>query len=117
MSATELRIATMLAAAVLIWTAAAGSSPALADDETFGLPDAPGREEVIAYCGACHSMKLVIQQGLDRKSWAETLIWMYEEQEMPELEPDEEKLVLDYLAQYVGPDSHKERLRRHRGGG
>lgn len=87
------------------------SPPSYADDETFGLPEAPGREEVLAYCGACHSMKLVVQQGLTRQSWQDTLTWMYEEQEMPRLEPDEEKLVLDYLAKYVGPDSQKERLR------
>lgn len=69
---------------------------------------------MLAYCGACHSMKLVVQQGLDRKGWAETLVWMYDEQEMPRLEPEEEKLVLDYLAKYVGPEGHEERLRRNR---
>ncbi|MEJ2122881.1 MAG: hypothetical protein P8Z76_19720 [Alphaproteobacteria bacterium] len=86
------------------------SLPSYADDETFGLPNAPGREELLAFCGACHSMKLVVQQGLTRQSWEETLIWMYEEQEMPRLEPEEEKLVLDYLAKYVGPEAQKERL-------
>lgn len=98
----------------LFVTAAVSGRPVLADDETFGLPDAPGREDVLAYCGACHSMKLVVQQGLDRQGWAETLEWMYDEQEMPRLEPDEEKLVLDYLAKHVGPEGREERLRRNR---
>lgn len=102
-----------LGVALFITTVVSGR-PVQAEDETFGLPDAPGREEVLIYCGACHSMKLVVQQGLDRKGWAETLVWMYEEQEMPQLEPDEEKLILDYLAKYVGPEGHKERLRRNR---
>lgn len=81
------------------------------DDEYLGLPDAPGREEVAAYCGACHSLGLVVQQGQTRDGWAEVLVWMYEEQDMPELEPEDEKLVLDYLAKYVGPDTHQQRLK------
>ena len=99
-----------LVVAVLAGTAALARS-AQSDDEYLGLPDAPGREEVVAYCAACHSLKLVVQQGLTREDWAELLIWMYDEQEMPELEPDEEKLVLDYLAKYVSPEAHRERLK------
>lgn len=88
-----------------------GGGPAAADDESVGLPEDSGLEEVVAYCGACHSMKLVVQQGLSRGDWAELLEWMYDEQGMAELEPDEETLVLDYLAKHVGPDSQKQRLR------
>jgi len=99
-----------LAAAVLAG-APAPSWSAQPDDEYLGLPDAPGREEVAAYCGPCHSLRLVVQQGQTREGWAELLTWMYDEQEMPELEPDEEKLVLDYLAKYVGPDTHRQRLK------
>lgn len=82
------------------------------DDEHAGLPDAPGREEVAAYCGACHSLNLVVQQGLTRQAWTELLVWMVEEQGMPELDTAEHKLVIDYLAKYVGPDDQKARLRR-----
>jgi hypothetical protein len=85
--------------------------PAIAQDEYLGLPDEPGREEVAIYCGACHSLMLVVQQGLDRPEWDKLLDWMVEEQGMPELESDERKLVLDYLAEHVGPDGHAERLR------
>ena len=81
------------------------------EDEYFGLPEDAGREEVLAYCGSCHSLRLVIQQGLPRTEWADLLVWMYEEQEMEPLEPEEEVLVLDYLGKHVGPDSHKARLR------
>ncbi len=81
------------------------------EDEYYGLPEDAGREEVLAFCGSCHSLRLVIQQGLPRTEWADLLVWMYEEQEMEPLEPEEEVLVLDYLGKHVGPDSHKARLR------
>lgn len=87
-------------------------APALAQqDEYYGLPEAPGREEVAIYCGACHSLMIVMQQGLDRESWDRLLVWMVEEQGMPELGTDERKLILDYLVEHVGPDTHKKRLR------
>ena len=100
-----------LAIAVLASIAMTGRAGA-AEDEYAGLPDAPGREEVATYCVACHSLKIVVQQGLTRSDWSELLTWMYEEQEMPELEPDEKKLVLDYLAKFVGPDTQKKRLKQ-----
>lgn len=81
------------------------SSPLQAqEDEYDGLPPGPGREEVHAYCGACHSLRLVQQQGLSREHWAETLDWMIEEQGMPELEEGELKLILDYLATHYNED-------------
>lgn len=104
-----LSVAGLTAALLAVTPAPVRSAPS--DDEYLGLPDAPGREEVAAYCGACHSLRLVVQQGQTREGWQELLTWMYEEQEMPELEPDEEKLVLDYLAKYVGPDTHRQRLK------
>ncbi len=89
------------------------AGPAVAaEDEFYGLPDAPGRDEVVAYCSACHSLGLVVQQGLTRPGWSETLSWMYDEQEMEALESEDEKLILGYLAKFVGPDTQKERLRK-----
>lgn len=83
-------------------------TPAVAGDGDFGaLPPGPGREEVFALCDACHSIKLVTQQGLDRDAWDETLDYMTAEQGMPELEPDERKLILDYLTRNIGPDSRR----------
>lgn len=83
-----------------------------ADDEYLGLPDAVGRDEVFAYCGGCHSMKLVEQQSQTRTGWDELLTWMYDEQEMEPLDAEDKKLVLDYLAKYIGPDTHEKRLRQ-----
>jgi cytochrome c len=74
------------------------------DEDWQGLPPGAGREEVFYLCQACHSLALVKQQGLSRDSWEETLDWMVEEQAMPEPEPEERALLLDYLALYYGID-------------
>ncbi len=84
-------------------------------DEYQGLPPGIGRDEVLGLCGACHSMKLVTQQGLSRPTWSEVLEFMVEEQEMAELEPDDEKLVLDYLEKFYGPDRLALKLKREAG--
>ncbi|NQU70633.1 MAG: cytochrome C-552 [Rhodospirillales bacterium] len=83
-----------------------------ADDEQDwqGLPPGKGREETFYMCSPCHSLKLVIQQGLSKKRWDEVMDWMFEEQEMPELEPEDRKLIVDYLAKFYGED------RKARGG-
>ena len=68
------------------------------------LPDGKGKEEVEAYCSACHSLRLVLQQRLKRSDWDEVLESMAEEQGMSEISPDDRALVLDYLARHLGPD-------------
>ena len=70
-----------------------------------GLPEGPGRDIVFGLCKACHSLAIVKQQGLDRESWDETLVWMVEEQGMPRLDPENWNRVLDYLATHYGADS------------
>ena len=85
-----------------------GGAPArateTAQDEWQGLPPGTGREETFYLCGACHSLKIVTQQGLSRDTWDEAMDWMVEEQEMEPLEPAERKLIVDYLAKFYGPD-------------
>lgn len=75
-----------------------------AADEFGGIPRGPGVEETYYACSACHSFKLVAQQGLSRERWDEVLVWMVEEQEMEPLEAEESPLILDYLTKYYGPD-------------
>ena len=96
------------AAAIAIATDAATSS----EDEYQGLPPGSGRDEVLGICGACHSMKLVTQQGLSRSTWAELLVLMVEEHEMAELEAEDEVLILDYLAKFYGPDRLARKMKR-----
>ncbi len=72
------------------------------DTEDYaGLPPGPGREEVFYNCQACHSLMLVLQQRLSREDWDETLVWMVEEQDMPQPDPEERKIILDYLGTYL----------------
>ena len=69
-----------------------------------GMPADEGRLEVFGFCGSCHSIDLVLQQGLSRDTWDEVLIEMVEEQEMVALQPEIREKVLDYLEKYYGPD-------------
>ncbi len=78
-------------------------------EEYGGLPEGPGREAVFYTCQACHSLAIVKQQGLDRDSWDETLVWMVEEQAMDPLDPEDRKLILEYLTTHYGRDSSKRR--------
>ncbi len=82
------------------------------EDDYEGMPPDEGRDEVFAYCSACHSMKLVTQQGLNRADWGEVLVYMVEEHEMAEIEPEDEKLVLDYLARFYGRDRRARKMGR-----
>ena len=86
--------------AVLMIGAALLAAPAAAQDEdgTAGLPDGRGREETVGFCGACHSMHIVRQQGMTRPRWDETLDLMVERHGMPQLEGEEREAILDYLA-------------------
>ncbi|MDA0665078.1 MAG: hypothetical protein O3B08_19890 [Proteobacteria bacterium] len=80
------------------------------EDEYQGLPPGAGRDETLGICGACHSMKLVTQQGLSRSTWIEVFEYMVDEHEMPELEPEDHTLILNYLSKFYGPDRRAPQL-------
>ena len=70
-----------------------------------GLPAGAGREDVFYRCKACHSLMIVKQQGLDRDSWDELLVWMVDENGMPPIKDDATRnRVLDYLSTHYGRD-------------
>ena len=94
------RIRRVLLAALL--SAAGGAGAARADALEPGWPEGPGSEEAFYLCAACHSLAIVKQQGLDRASWDELLVWMVEEQGMEEPEPEERVLILDFLTKNFG---------------
>ena len=80
-------------------------SAAQAQDAEFGvLVEAEGVEETYIYCSACHSERLVAQQGLTREKWIAMLEWMVEEQGMPEIEEPDYSRVIDYLAEHYNTD-------------
>ncbi len=72
------------------------------NDDYFGLPRTEGYDLVYGLCGACHSLRIVMQQHATRDRWAELLLWMTEKQGMPALSPDDTMLVTDYLAENFG---------------
>ena len=81
--------------------------PALAQTDAGPWEDMPpgeGRRETYAICSACHSMKLVEQQGMTRQQWDETLVYMVEEHGMAPLGPPLLQRILDYLAMAYPPD-------------
>jgi len=67
-------------------------------------PQGVGRNETGFTCNACHSLAIVKQQGLSRGDWDDLLVWMVEEQGMPELAPQTRDRVLDFLAKNFGRD-------------
>ncbi len=66
--------------------------------------DGEGKWIVEAWCSACHSLAMVTQQGMSRRRWDETLVWMVEKQGMQDLPDDAREIVLDYLAEHFGED-------------
>lgn len=98
-----------LASAIVLLACGGLTAPAAAqqsgESDYGGLPPGPGREAVYDSCQACHSLMIVVQQGLNRQRWDKTLTWMVDEQGMPELDEEIRDLILDYLAQHYGPDS------------
>ncbi len=89
----------MLAAVLLV----SGGTPTQAQDFVPGeekpedYPAGPGRDDTFYACTACHGFKIVAQQGQSRRQWEETLDWMTERHNMPRVEGDLRKVVLDYL--------------------
>jgi hypothetical protein len=82
--------------------------PAFADDRGIDdFPEGKGREETANMCAACHSGRLVSQQGMTRPQWDETLDVMTERHKMPKLEGDERALILDYLAAAFPPKARR----------
>jgi hypothetical protein len=61
-------------------------------------PDGPNREDTFYFCTACHSFKIVAQQGMSRQRWDETLDFMVSRHKMVEVQGVEREKILDYLA-------------------
>jgi len=92
-------------AAVPAATSDAGAGSDADGAYAFGvLFDAPGVEATYYACTACHSERIVAQQGFTRTGWDKLFVWMVEEQGMAEIyEPDRSE-ILDYLAAHYNED-------------
>ncbi|GJL96088.1 MAG: hypothetical protein DHS20C05_24930 [Hyphococcus sp.] len=73
-------------------------------DDYWGLPRSKGSEETAAYCTACHSLRIVMQQRQSRDGWDYLLTWMTEKQGMAEPFPEDREILLDYLTREFGVD-------------
>lgn len=71
-------------------------------EEPSALPDGPHRDEVFYVCTACHSSRLIENQGMSRERWDQTLRWMTERHGMAPLTGEERQRFLDYLATALG---------------
>ncbi len=74
-----------------------------ATEEPSVLPEGEGRDEVFYGCTACHGSAVIRRSRLSRMQWDGLLGWMTERHGMNELEGDDRRLVLDYLAKNFGP--------------
>ena len=72
-------------------------------DSMTEFPPGKNRELVAAFCGSCHSNKLVLQHEMTREQWSETLDWMTEKQGMPNLPQKMRTNILDYLGAALAP--------------
>ena len=78
-------------------------NPAQAEiDAGSGLIVDTGFEQVRAQCGACHSLRLVLQNRADRDGWLQMIRWMQDTQGLWPL-GEKEAVILDYLATHYGP--------------
>ena len=85
--------------------AAEATTPRPVQPSNLGmLVSAEGAEETHAYCTACHSERIVAQQGLTRADWEELLVEMIEDNGMNPIEEPDLGRVLGYLATHYGPD-------------
>jgi hypothetical protein len=69
-----------------------------AEEAPEQYPDYPNRDDAFYFCTACHGFKLVAAQGMSRERWDESLTWMVERHNMPDVQGDDRKKILDYLA-------------------
>jgi hypothetical protein len=85
----------LLAVAAPVAAAAQAVTPR--DETPADYPDGPGRDQTFYTCTACHGFKLVAAQGQARGQWEDTLDFMTVRHNMPKLEGNDRKIVLDYL--------------------
>ena len=68
-----------------------------AEEQPEQYPAGPNREDTFYFCTACHGFKLVAAQAMSRERWDESLTWMVQRHNMPNVQGEERKKILDYL--------------------
>jgi hypothetical protein len=90
-------------ASTLVRAQGPGAAYRPADERLEDLPAGPGRVETFGLCTLCHGYKLVSSQGMTRQRWDETLTWMTQRHDMPDIQGPERDVILDYLATHHPP--------------
>ena len=91
--------ASLVLAALLVSGAASAQTPQFVprNENPEDFPPGPGRDDTFYSCTACHGFKLVAQQGMTRRQWEDSLVWMTEKHTMPPLPSKDREIVLNYL--------------------
>jgi len=61
-------------------------------------PPGPHRDDTFYFCTACHSFKIVAQQGMSRERWNDTFDFMVKRHNMIDVQGEQREQMLDYLA-------------------
>ncbi|MDH4109991.1 MAG: hypothetical protein OEW35_17025 [Gammaproteobacteria bacterium] len=97
----------LLAGAALLGSLALAEEPAL--DPYSGFKMAGDWEIVRANCIACHSPKLVTQQRGTEAQWLNIIRWMQATQNLAQFDPETERKIVTYLAEYYPPEKDRRR--------
>ncbi len=99
------RLGIALCFALGLTTAASATNYKSTEEFEFGvLADAPGVETTFYTCTACHSERIIAQQGQDWKGWEGILDWMVEDQGMDALDDADRTEILEYLTKNYNED-------------
>jgi cytochrome c5 len=90
---------TAVAAATAGTATTAGSATNGSIDPATGLVIARGWELVSGHCGACHSYRLITTQRGDAQFWRSTIRWMQRTQNLWQIPPEQETVLVSYLAE------------------
>ena len=61
-------------------------------------PAHPHRDDTFYFCTACHSFKIIAQQGMSRQRWNDTMDYMVERHKMVDVQGEQREQMLDYLS-------------------
>lgn len=68
------------------------------DERPEQYPAGPARDDAFYFCTACHSFKIVAAQAMSRERWDESLTWMVQRHNMPDVQGADRDNILDYLS-------------------
>ena len=66
------------------------------------LPPGDARDLVRGHCGACHALSLVTAQRGDADFWLRNIRWMQATQNLWDIPPAQEAMIVAYLARHFG---------------